>query len=321
MSVRCKVAFLSIILMLFSLPLTAVAVQEAQESVNVVKVGNLIVTQMDIDRRAQTIMPMQVGFHGSVGADKIAEIKKTALDDLIARAYKVQYAIDEEISIEASVFDKEWQKMLSKNPQLADYVKTPQVSKLKADIYLNLLARKAEALSVDQMVTITDEEVAAYYAANKAMFFRPKLFTASHVFVKVDPSDNAEEKQIKQARAEELFKRALAGEDFYNLAYYESDDRSKFVGGSLGSFHAGQTVSEFDAAIQQMKPGEIAGPVRTMYGFHVIKLDKADDERQLQFEEVSAKIRTSLVESERDALYKQWMSNLKEKYPLERLDQ
>lgn len=321
MSVRCKVAFLSIILMLFSLPLTAVAVQEAQESVNVVKVGNLIVTQMDIDRRAQTIMPMQVGFHGSVGADKIAEIKKTALDDLIARAYKVQYAIDEEISIEASVFDKEWQKMLSKNPQLADYVKTPQVSKLKADIYLNLLARKAEALSVDQMVTITDEEVAAYYAANKAKFFRPKLFTASHVFVKVDPSDNAEEKQIKQARAEELFKRALAGEDFYNLAYYESDDRSKFVGGSLGSFHAGQTVSEFDAAIQQMKPGEIAGPVRTMYGFHVIKLDKVDDERQLQFEEVSAKIRTSLVESERDVLYKQWMSNLKEKYPLERLDQ
>jgi parvulin-like peptidyl-prolyl isomerase len=233
----------------------------------------------------------------------------------------VQYAIDEEISIEASVFDKEWQKMLSKNPQLADYVKTPQVSKLKADIYLNLLARKAEALSVDQMVTITDEEVAAYYATNKAKFFRPKLFTASHVFVKVDPSDNAEEKQIKQARAEELFKRALAGEDFYNLAYYESDDRSKYVGGSLGSFHAGQTVSEFDAAIQQMKPGEIAGPVRTMYGFHVIKLDKVDDERQLQFEEVSAKIRTSLVESERDALYKQWMSNLKEKYPLERLDQ
>ncbi len=321
MGIRCKCAFSTIILILFCLPLANAAEQETQDSVNVTKVGNLIITQNDIDRRAQMIMPMQVGFHGSVGADKIAEIKQTALDELIVRAYKVQYAIDEEISIDASVFDNEWQKMLRKNPQLAGYIKTPQVSKLKADIYLNLLARKAETLSVDERIKITDEEVADYYVTNKSMYFRPKLFTASHVFVKVDPSDNAEEKQTKQARAEELLKRALAGEDFYNLAYYESDDRSKYVGGSLGSFHAGQTVPEFDAAIQKMKPGEIAGPVRTMYGFHVIKLDKVDDERQLQFDEVSAKIRTSLVESERDMLYKQWMLKLKEKYLLERLDQ
>ena len=264
---------------------------------------------------------MQVGFHGSVGADKIAEIKQTALDDLVVRAYKVQYAIDEEISIDAAVFEAEWQKRLSRNPQLAGYLETPQVSKIKADIYLDLLARKAETVAVDEKVTVSDEEVAAYYAANKSMYFRPKLYTASHVFVKVDPADNAEEQNAKRARAEALLKRAMTGEDFYNLAYYESDDRSKYVGGSLGSFHAGQTVAEFDAAIQKMKPGEIVGPVRTMYGFHVIKLDKVDDERQLQFDEVSVKVRASIVDAQRKKIYELWMANLKGKYPFERLDQ
>ncbi len=321
MIVRSRVVTTAVALMLFCLPLSAFAEQDTLAAVQMAKVGNLIITQEDVDRRAQAIMPMQAGFHGSVGADKIAEIKQTALDDLVVRAYKVQYAIDEEISIDAAVFEAEWQKRLSKNPRLADYVNTPQVSRLKADIYLGLLARKAETVAVDDKVTVTDEEVAAHYTANKEMYFRPTLYTASHVFVRLDPSANAEEREVRRARAETLFKRAQAGEDFYNLAYYESDDRSKYVGGSLGSFHAGQTVQEFDAAIQKMKAGEITGPIRTMYGFHVIKLDRVDEERQLSFDEVSAKIRTRLVDAERKQIYDRWMSNLKENYPLERLDQ
>ena len=102
--------------------------------------------------------------------------------------------------------------------------------------------------------------------------------------VKVDPAETAEEKEAKKQRAEKLLERAKAGEDFFNLAYYESDDRSKYVGGSLGSFHAGQTVAEFDSVIQKMKAGEIAGPVRTLYGYHIIKLDDVQEARQLTFE-------------------------------------
>lgn len=295
--------------------------QDLAVSDKVARVGNLAITQGDVGRRAQAIMPMQLGFHGSVSADKITAIKQQALDELIARAYKVQYAIDEEISVDGQAFEQEWQKRLSKIGQVKDAAQQAQVDKLRADIYLDMLAMEAEAVAVNRQVVVTDEEVAAYYAANKAMYFRPRLYKASHIFVRVDPASNAEEKAVRRERAEALLKRAQAGEDFYNLAYYESDDRSKYVGGSLGSFHAGQTVAEFDAAIQAMQPGEIAGPVRTIYGFHVIKLDAMDEERQLEFDEVAAKIRTSLVEARREQKHAEWMTQLKEKYPLERLDQ
>ena len=317
--------FLSIVvaaiaLTFFWFPSPVVAEQGAQPIGGVVKVGNLTVTQTDVDLRAQKIMPMQVSFHGTVDEEKISEIKQEALDELVDRAYKIQYAINEELSIDVAAFENDWQERLAKNPQAAKDTQPLLLSKVRADLYLDRLALKAEAVAVDDKITVTDQEVSAYYAENKSKYFRPELYTASHVFVKVDPSDNAEEKAVKSTRAEELFKRAQAGEDFYNLAYYESDDRSKYVGGSLGSFHAGQTVPEFDKAIQAMKPGDIVGPVRTMYGFHIIRLDALDGERQLQFDEVAAKIRAQLEEAERTQLYEQWMSKLKEQYPLERLD-
>jgi parvulin-like peptidyl-prolyl isomerase len=314
-----RVVLVAVVLMLSWPPLGAVADQTAPAPPNVAKVGNMSISQFDVDYRVQSIMPMQLGFHGNAGAEKIAEIKQKALDELIDRAYKVQYAIDEEISIEASLFETEWQKLLNNNKQLADSAQAAIADKIKANIYRDLLADKSETIAVEEKITVTDENVAMYYEENKKKYFRPKLYSASHVFVKVDPADNAEEKKVKLVRAEELFKRAQAGEDFYNLAYYESDDRSKYVGGSLGSFHAGQTVAEFDAAIQDMKPGEIVGPIRTLYGFHVIKLDSVDEPRQLSFDEAAAKIRTTLEEAEREKINEQWMAALKEKYPIELL--
>jgi parvulin-like peptidyl-prolyl isomerase len=311
----CLVAVLAI----FVLQATSLAEQVDVAPVNVVKVGNILISEEDVNKKTQRLLPMQVSFHGSITADKIADVKEKALKELIDRAYKVQYAIDDEVSIDAVAFENDWQDRLSKNPQAAS-AQASQLNKVRADLYLNQLARRAEEVAVDQKIAVSEEAVSDYYKINKEKYYRPKLYTASHVFVKVDPSDNAEELDEKKTRAETLYKRAVSGEDFYNLAYYESDDRSKFVGGSLGSFHAGQTVPEFDATIQAMKPGDIVGPVRTMYGFHVIKLDSVDVERQMEFSEVSAKIRKNLEEEQREKLYEQWMSELKVRYPVEHFD-
>lgn len=320
MRILCRIFVAAVLI--FSLPLSSsYAEQIASVDDVLAKVGNMLITRMDVDIRAQKTMPMQVSFHGEVSAQRIAEIKQEALDDLIDRAYKVLYAIDEEISVDAAVFEREWQARLSENKPLAAASQTVQFSKIKAYFYLDLLARRAEEVAVDEKITVSDQDVSSFYEKNKAIYLRPKLFTASHVFVKVDPASNVEERKAKRVRAEALLKRAQSGEDFYDLAYYESDDRTKYVGGSLGSFHAGQTVPEFDAAIQTMKPGDVAGPVRTMYGFHIIKLDALAEKRQLEFDEVAVKIRTNLEKKERDQLYEKWMSELKERYPLERLGQ
>ena len=299
----------------------AFAAQKKEDDKNILKVGNLVLTKLDLDFRIQEILPMQVNFHGGMKAEKMAEINEQALDNLITITHKALYAIDEELSVDPETFEKEWQKRLTKTKNFSEKAQPYLWSKVRADFYRKFLAKRAEEVAVNERVKVSDDEVSTYYAENKEMFFRPKLFTASHILVKVDPASNTEERELLRLRAEDLLTRARAGEDFYNLAYYESDDRTKYVGGSLGSFHGGQTVPEFDEVVQAMQPGEISDLVKTMYGFHIIKLDALGEERQLTFEEAAPKIRTQLAETKRKQLYASWMSKLKEQYPVEHLDQ
>lgn len=147
---------------------------------------------------------------------------------------------------------------------------------------------------------------------------RPKQFKASHILIKVDPSSNKDERLTLDNKAKDLAKRAKNGEDFYNLAYYNSDDRSKYVGGDLGFFHQGQTVKEFENALLKMKPGEISDPVRTMYGWHIIKLVEINEPKQLEFSDVKVKIREQMEKSSREKTYIDWMTKLKSTYPLKK---
>jgi len=94
---------------------------------------------------------------------------------------------------------------------------------------------------------------------------------AAHILFKVDnPAKDAEVK----AKAEEVLKRAKAGEDFAALAKKYSEDTSNAgQGGYLGPFQRGQMVKEFEDAAFSLKPGEISGLVRTEdYGYHIIKV-------------------------------------------------
>ena len=280
----------------------------------IVKIGNIVVNEQDVQRELQRRLPLQVSFHGSIKPERLEQMRTEALEAVTERTYKVQYALDNEIALDAAGFEKEWADFQEKNKGLKDL---PSEAKgvYRSDFYFERLAKKAEEIAVDKKVTVTDAEVKKYYEENKKNYYVQKLYKASHVFVKVMPEETAEEKAAKLARAEKLYERAKAGEDFYNLAYYESDDRSKYVGGSLGSFHAGQTVQEFDEALQKMKVGEISKPVRTMYGYHIIRLDEVTEPRQLSFDEAAVKIRTNFTEERRKQLYEEWMKQLRQKYP------
>ncbi len=101
---------------------------------------------------------------------------------------------------------------------------------------------------------------------------REETVDAAHILFKVpDPSKDAEVK----AKAEEVLKRAKAGEDFAELAKkYSEDTGSAKEGGDLGPFPRGRMVKEFEDAAFSLKPGEISGLVKTQFGYHIIKVLK-----------------------------------------------
>lgn len=290
------------------------------------KVGEIPVTRYELQRQVQKVLPFQVSFHGGVSKEKIAAIRQQAMDDLIDRALKLRYATERKITVDSKRVDEDFKAIRSRYKSAKEFeaaLAGESERDFRASIYRDLLARKVQEVAVNEpaKAKVTDPVLRAYYDQHVATFKRPTQFKASHILVKVDPAVNAEERVKLEAKAKDLAGKAKKGEDFFNLAYYNSDDRSKFVGGSLGSFHEGQTVKEFEQALLAMKPGEISDPVKTMFGWHIIRLEEVNPPRQMTFDEVKERIRTEQLEKTKQTLEADWLKQLKATYQVERFDQ
>jgi len=136
-------------------------------------------------------------------------------------------------------------------------------------------------------ITVTDAQLRNYYEEQKAK--NPEVFTraeqrrVSHILIQVAaPKDDASAK----AKAEELLKRAQAGEDFAKLAKeYSQDQGSAQQGGDLGWSDRKVWVAPFADAAYSMKVGEIRGPVKTQFGYHLLKLVGIQEASTKTFEE------------------------------------
>ena len=140
----------------------------------------------------------------------------------------------------------------------------------------------------------TEEECRRYYAHNLRRFRTPELHEVAHILL---PSgEGAREKAA-----------ALAGE----LAVRHSACPSREVGGSLGQIGPGQTVPEFEAALARLEPGRVAAePVESRYGFHIVRLDRRIEGRELPFEHVATKIAAYLAERSQRTALRQYVSIL-----------
>ncbi len=135
-------------------------------------------------------------------------------------------------------------------------------------------------------VTITDEQLHQYYEENKARYTQAGRRHARHILIEVGDDAAAAE-----ARAKRAYERANAGEDFAKLAReLSADPGSKESGGDLGFAERGDFVAPFADAVWSMKPGEIRGPVKTEFGWHVIKLEGVAEESVRSFDEVRAEL-------------------------------
>lgn len=121
---------------------------------------------------------------------------------------------------------------------------------------------------VRETVKVSDAEIEAFYKQNLQQYQTPEEVRASHILFKTEGKTEAD----VQAKAEEVLKRAKAGEDFDALAkQYSEDESNSGKGGDLGYFPRGAMVPEFENAAYAMKTGEISDLVKTSFGFHIIK--------------------------------------------------
>ena len=141
-------------------------------------------------------------------------------------------------------------------------------------------------------VEVSDEELKKFYLENQSRYQTPEERRASHILIPAATSATPEEKAKAKALAEDLFKQAKANPKKFGelAAKFSKDPGSAEKGGDLGFFGRGLMVKPFDEAAFAMKVGDVAGPVETQYGYHIIRLDAIKAVQTTPLEAVKAQI-------------------------------
>lgn len=131
----------------------------------------------------------------------------------------------------------------------------------------------------DSAFTVTEMECNTYYQEYLKDFKVPERTSLGFIFFekKASPADELEVKK----RINELYQEANKGADFAELARENSEDpASKEKGGDLGFFGRGRMIKPFEDVAFALKPGEISAPVKTPFGWHIIKLEERKKEKR-----------------------------------------
>jgi len=196
------------------------------------------------------------------------------------------------------LFLKDAQKnLMEREPEFKD-----QLKKVKDDMLTNYAIQK----SVER-IRVSDEDVKKFYDENPDKFEAGEIFGASHILV------DSEEK------ANEIAAKITAGEiSFEDAAKQYSTCPSGKEGGSLGEFGHGQMVPEFENACASMEVGTMSAPVKTQFGYHLIKLTKKENGGTVPFAEAKEQIREVLLGQKQQAAYQSRINQLKILFPVDK---
>lgn len=219
-------------------------------------------------------------------------VKNSVLDNLILEKLLIKEAEKENITATDKEITDEYNSEKTTNSNV-----TKETA--KDNVLVNKLVD-----SWTKNVKVTDSEAEKYYNDNKSQF---EVVKASHILVSDEKTAN------------EIYDKLKNGANFAELAkQYSIDTSTKDNGGELGEFTRGTMVTEFENAAFALKPGEISKPVKTQYGYHIIK---SEGKTIKSFNDVKSSIISYLENTKKQDIFNQKSDALKKAAKIEKFPQ
>lgn len=174
-----------------------------------------------------------------------------------------------------------------------------------------ILAQKVLSIEVRSQVQISDKAVEEYYDKHRELFATPVKVEARHIVFRLGKEATQRETGEVLKRIKEIRKEIINGLDFSDAARKYSQGPSASNGGKLGMISPGQMVESFEEAVFSLKPGKVCRPVRTVFGYHLILVDKKTKSRLLPFEDVGEKVKERMYMEILSEVRAEWLKMIK----------
>jgi parvulin-like peptidyl-prolyl isomerase len=304
------------ILIPFALGLTLLAAACGGSSTKVpgdavARVGSDTITKEQYDAviaRAKKGYKSQKRPFPAAGTPEYQQIKQSAMQFLVQRAELEQKAADYGIKISKKQIEDrvaQIKKQLGGEKSYKQQMKANGLTEatVRSDIVEPQLVSEAIYKKVTGEIKVTDKDVAAYYKSHMKTYQQPESRDVRHILVPT------------KAQADKLYAQLKGGADFAKLAKKYSKDPGSAVQGGKLTIVKGQTAGPFDQTAFLLNKGQLARPVKTQYGYHIIQaLSEVRPPKTTPLSQVKESIRQQLLRERQNAAMAKWVKDTKADY-------
>lgn len=245
-------------------------------------------------------------------------LNSMALDQIITQTVLLQEATKMGIEVSKADVDKEitTYKETMTEEKFKQFLAANGLSELKfADMLeKGMIIDKLQDNVLSDVKPATESEAKEYYEKNRDEFAEPASYQVRHILVMTEGKEEDKVKADLEANAKVLaiLEQLKQGSNFAEMAKQESEDSGSAPQGGLYTFSPGEAVEEFESAAKALKPGEITmEPVKTRYGYHLIKMEKSTAEKQKTFMQVREEILAKLSEQAKSDKFNNFIEDLR----------
>ncbi|MFO7753447.1 MAG: SurA N-terminal domain-containing protein [Desulfobacteraceae bacterium] len=241
----------------------------------------------------------------SFEASQRESLKQEKLRDLVVSSIAVSTPEAEEwykyqntrVSINYLAFDPDSYKDIEPSSQQVKefYEDNKENYKTEEKLLVDYIGFSPEDYADD--VEVKDSELKRYYEKNRAEYEVPEKVEASHILIRTEEDADRESIEEAEKRAVEVYEKAVNEKDFAELAKQYSEGPSAEEGGYLGKFEKDSMVKPFAEKAFSMSPGDISRPVKTRFGWHIIKVTDRLEASVESFEEVKDDIKDRIIKT------------------------